>query len=475
MKADVVVLGGGPGGYSAAFRAADLGLETVVVEQRGRLGGVCLHEGCIPSKALLHVSRGIARAEEMEEWGVKYGAPEVDIDALRSRKNQCISALADGLHSMAKGRKVKVISARGVLESAGVLRFEGDDAPDEKLEFDRLILATGSAPVLPAPLKVNSDLLMTSKEALDLPEAPETLLVVGGAYVGLEMATTYARLGSRVTVVEMMDELMPGVDTDLVQPLRKALDSLLEEVLVSTKVEGVEEKNGKLAVTMASGDEKRTESYHRVLVAVGRRPRTDGMGLENTDVQIGDDGFVVVDERQRTSDERVLAVGDVAGQPLLAHKAFMEGHVAAEAAAGGNSAFQARAVAAVVFTDPEIAWVGLTEAQAKRGGRDAEVARFPWKASGRAHAIGRTDGLTKLIFDRETQRLLGAGIVGAEAGELISECALAIETGARARDLADTIHVHPTLGETIAYAAAGHLGVSTEMPRRKRRGQGGRE
>ena len=468
MKTNLAVLGGGPGGYSAAFRAADLGLDTVIVEQRGRLGGLCLHEGCIPSKALLHIGRGIARAEEMDEWGIDYGPPEIDVDALRERKDRCVSTLADGLDGLARRRKVRVIRARGTFDGSSALRLDGKDLPDDRLEFERLVLATGSLPFVPEPLRVDSDRLMTSKEALALPDIPESLLVIGGAYVGLEMATTYARLGSRVTVVEMLDALMPGVDDDLVKPLREALDSLLHEVSVRTKVESLRRKDDALEAAMDQDGRSRTETYDRVLVAVGHRTRLDGIGLETTEVETDEKGFVVVDDRQRTSDERILAVGDVAGPPLLAHKAFREGHVAAEVVAGERSAFDVLAIPQVVFTDPEIAWVGVTETGAGKDGIDAQAACFPWNASGRAHAIGRPDGLTKLLFDRETGRLVGAGIVGAEAGELISECCLAIETGARARDLADSIHVHPTLGETLANAAASHLGVATEVAPRKR-------
>jgi dihydrolipoamide dehydrogenase len=469
MKTQLAVLGGGPGGYSAAFRAADLGMEVTIVEQRGPLGGLCLHEGCIPSKALLHVGRGISRVEEMHEWGVDFQGPEIDLDALRARKDRVIKTLSDGLAGLAKRRKVKVVRARASFESSSRLRLEGDEAPEEKLEYDRLILATGSLPMIPGPLQVESDRLMTSRQALALPEVPKSLLVVGGSYVGLEMATTYARLGSKVTVVEMMDDLMPGVDADLTRPLRQALENLLEQVRVRTRVESIKKQKGKLQVTMAGEDEQETASFERVLVAVGHRPCCHEIGLDSTGVELDDDGFVVTDDGQRTADDRILAVGDVAGQPLLAHKAFREGHVAAEVAAGESASFDARAIPMVVFTDPEVAWVGVTETEARERGLKVDVARMPWAASGRAHAIGRPDGMTKLIFDPESERLLGAGIAGAEAGELISECALGIEAGARAWDIADTIHVHPTLGETVAFAAARHLGVATEVGPQRRR------
>ncbi|MFW6154778.1 MAG: dihydrolipoyl dehydrogenase [Planctomycetota bacterium] len=471
MKTDIAVLGGGPGGYSAAFRAADLGAEVVIVEQRDRLGGLCLHEGCIPSKALLHVGRGIARVDELAEWGVRYDTPpSMDVDALRDRKNRCIDALAGGLSNLARQRKVRVIHARGILEGSGALRLEGEGLDDDRLDFDTLILATGSLPMVPGPLKIDSERLMASKEALALPEIPETLLVIGGAYVGLEMATTFVRLGSRVRVVEMLDRLMPGADADLVKPLRQALEPLAEGIMLGTTVESIKKRKDRLAVTMTHAGDKRTETYDRVLVAVGHRPSLEGIGLASTDVQVGDDGFVTVDRQQRTTDGRIFAVGDIAGPPLLAHKAFKQGLVAAEVIVTGRGGFDARAIPQVVFTDPELAWVGVTEAQVRDEGLDVDVARYPWAAAGRAQAIGRTNGLTKLMFERDTGRLVGAGMVGAECGELIAECALALEAGLRAQDLADTVHQHPTLSETVANAAAAWLGEATEIAPRKRSG-----
>ncbi|NLF32553.1 MAG: dihydrolipoyl dehydrogenase [Planctomycetes bacterium] len=469
MKTDIAVLGGGPGGYSAAFRAADLGAEVVIVEQRGRLGGLCLHEGCIPSKALLHVGRGIARADELAEWGVRYDRPPaIDVDALRDRKNRCIGALAGGLDNLARQRKVRVIRARAALEGSGTLRLDGEGLDDDRLESDAIILATGSLPLVPPPLRIDSERLMTSREALALPEIPQTLLVIGGAYVGLEMATTYARLGSRVTVVEMLDRLMSGADADLVKPLRQAIEPLMEQILLGTKVESVREQNGRLEVTMTREGRRQTGTYDRVLVAVGHRPCLDGIALESTGVEIGPDGFVKVDGQQRTTDGRIFAVGDIAGAPLLAHKAFKQGLVAAEVIVTGRGAFDARAIPQVVFTDPEVAWVGVTESQVRDEGLAVDVARYPWAASGRAQTLGRTEGLTKLLFQRDTGRLVGAGIVGADCGDLIAECALAIEGGLRARDLADTVHQHPTLSETVADAAAAWLGEATEIAPRHR-------
>jgi dihydrolipoamide dehydrogenase len=467
MRTELAVLGGGPGGYSAAFRAADLGIETTIVERRQRLGGVCLLEGCIPSKALVHVGRGLARAQELREWGVALGRPQIDTDALRRRKDKCIAELSGGLKALARQRKVRVLCAGGRLAGPRRLRLDGDGLDDDALDFEHLIIATGSAPARPGPFKMRHDRLMTSREALELPEVPRTLLVVGGAYVGLEMATTYARLGSRVTVVEMLDQLMPGVDADLVRPVRRALDALLAGIRLNARVERIDEAGDELAVTTSGEEGERTARYDRVLAAVGRRPCSDDLGLDDAGIETDDAGFIVVDDRQRTSREGILAVGDVVGEPLLAHHAFHQGTVAADVVAGRPAAFDRRAIPAVIFTDPEVAWVGTTEAAARAAGRKVDVARYPWSASGRAHAVGRTDGLTKLLFDPDTTRLIGAGIVGSDCGELIAECALAIETGCKALDLAETVHPHPTLGETVSGAAAVQLGLATEVgPRR---------
>ena len=463
MKVDLVVLGGGPGGYAAAFRAADLGIQTALVEARSQLGGVCLMEGCIPSKALLHATQSLPLIASMAEWGLRCGEPQIDLDTLRGRGDECVSKLAKGLAGLARSRKVRVIEARGVLQGPRRLHLEGQGLEDDRVDFDHLILCTGSEPVVPDALRADSDRLMTSREALRLPEVPGTLLVVGGGYIGLEMATVYARLGSTVTVVEMLDGLMPGVDADLVKPVRQRLDGLLETVQTGTEVQRITPVEDGLEVTFAREGQTQPQRFERVLVAVGRRPVTQGLGLENTDVELDDRGAVVVDNRQRTADEHILAAGDVTGEPLLAHQAFHEGHVAAEVLAGEPAAYDRRAVPAVLFTDPEVAWAGLGEQQARDAGIEVDVARYPWSASGRAHAIGRTDGLTKLIFEKPSARLLGAGIVGLEAGEMIAECVLAIEMGCRDVDLAATIHPHPTLSETIAGAAEVHLGLATEV------------
>ncbi len=468
MRTELAVVGGGPAGYSAAFRAADLGIETTLIEARPRLGGVCLLEGCIPSKALLNVGRSLARVEEAAEWGVTFGDRAIDVDAVRARKDKCIAALVKGLGGMAKRRKVKVIRARARFTDGRSLHLDGEDLDEDRVEFEHAVLCSGSRPVVPGPLRLDSDRLMTSQGALYLPDIPETLLVIGGAYVGLEMGTTYARLGSRVSIVEMLDNLMPGVDNDLVKPLHKRLEGLVEAIHLGTTVEELTESGEQIEATMGRGDETFSATFDRVLVAVGREPNSGDLGLEDAGVELDDKGYVAVDDRQRTSADRIFAAGDVTGEPLLAHKAFHEGHVAAEALAGEPAAFDKRVVPAVVFTDPEIAVAGLSEQQAGERGVGVKVGKFPWAANGRAHSLGRPEGLTKLLFDADTDRLVGAGLVGPEAGELIGECALAIEMGCRAADLSGTVHPHPTLGETIFGAAEVHLGISTEVGPKRR-------
>ncbi len=466
MKKELVVLGGGPGGYAAAFMAADLGMEGAIVERRPTLGGVCLLEGCIPSKALLHAAETIAAAERAAEWGISFDRPDIDLDRLRDRKSAALDRLAGGLDQLAQRRKVQVVHAVGTLDGPSALRLEGD-VDDERLEFDRLILAVGSSVTQPGPLGLDSDLVMRSTEALELPEVPDSLLVVGGGYIGLEMGTLYARLGSKVTVVEMLDGLLPGADRDLVRPLRKVLDDLFEDILLETKVAELKEVDGGIEATLDTGDGDETRRFDRVLVSVGRRPNSEGIGLDAAGVEVDDDGFVIVDDARHTTADNIYAVGDLIGQPMLAHKAFHDGYVAAERAAGRDAAFDPRAIPAVMFTEPEVAWAGLTELEAKRRGIDVEVARYPWAASGRAQSIGRPEGMTKMLFDPDTDRVLGVGIVGADAGELISEGVLAIEMGCRARDLAETIHPHPTLSETLSGAAEVHLGVATEVYRKR--------
>ncbi|HMP06173.1 MAG TPA: dihydrolipoyl dehydrogenase [Lacipirellulaceae bacterium] len=474
MHVPLVVLGGGPGGYAAAFMAADLGIETAIVEVDPRLGGTCMIRGCIPSKALLHVAKVISEAREMADWGVDFPAPQIAVEKLRARKNQVIDTLAGGLAELAKRRKVRRIHARGVFVDSQTLQLEGGDPStydNERLTFDHCILTTGSVPAMPKMFDVGSDRVMDSTGALNLADLPETLLVIGGGYIGLEMGQVYCELGTKTSVVELTDGLLPGADRDLVKPLEKRLRERFAAVHLSTKVTGVKDVGGRVEVAMESADGKdqRTETYDRVLVAVGRRPKSFGFNLENTKVTINPKGFVEVDAQQRTSDPAILAIGDVAGEPMLAHKASHEGKVAAEVLAGEPAAFDKAAIPAVVFTDPEIAWAGLTAEQAKREGRKVDVAQYPWQASGRAIAIGRTDGMTKWIVDPETERVLGCGIVGAGAGELIAEAVVAIEMGCTVRDLAESIHAHPTLNETLAFAAEVQLGTATEVYRPKRK------
>ena len=475
MHAPVVVLGGGPGGYAAAFLAADEGLDVTVVEAESRLGGTCLLRGCIPSKALLHVAKVISEVEEMrEDWGVSYeGKPQVDIDKVRAKKDKVIAALTGGLGNLAKRRNVTVIQARGSFIDSNTLKLEGDheSIPEGgQLTFDHCILATGSVPAMPAAFRIDSDRVLDSTGALALQDIPESLLVVGGGYIGLEMGSVYARLGSKVTVVELMDGLLPGADRDLVKPLAKAMDSLFEgRIYLNTKVGSLAEVDNQIEVTFEGPGKFGHERYDRVLVSIGRRPVTSGLGLENTKVVVNDRGFVVCDSQQRTSDPSILAIGDVAGDPMLAHKATHEGRVAAEVIAGKSSAFDKAAIPAVVFTDPEIAWAGLTEAEAKEAGKKVDVEVYPWAASGRAQAIGVTNGLTKWLVDPESHRVVGCGIVGSGAGELIAEAVLAIEMGCEVHDITDSVHPHPTLSETLMNAGEVHYGTATEIYKPKRK------
>jgi dihydrolipoamide dehydrogenase len=484
MDTQLVVLGGGPGGYAAAFLAADLGLKVALVDQEPRLGGTCLLRGCIPSKALLHVAKSMADARHLAEWGVRYGQPEVDLAAMRARKEKVIATLSSGLKQVAGKRKVELIQARAVLEDSQTLRLipsppgthswvplpRGESgATGERLRFEHCILATGSRPATLPAFDVASPRIMDSTGALELADVPESLLVVGGGYIGLELGLVYAALGSRVSVVELTDSLLPGVDRDLVKPLHKRLEKELAAIHLGTKVVAVAEKPDGIEATFEGAVEKKVEQFSRVLVSVGRRPNSDHLGLENTRAEIDPRGFVVVDAQRRTRDPHLLAIGDVAGQPLLAHKAAHEGKAAVEALAGQATAFEPRAIPAVVFTDPEIAWAGLTESEAKLQGRPVEVVQFPWAASGRAQSMGRTEGLTKWLVDPPSGRLLGCGIVGSGAGELIAEAVLALEMGASARDLAETIHPHPTLSETLGAAAEMFFGTATDLYKPRRR------
>jgi dihydrolipoamide dehydrogenase len=448
-EVDVAVVGGGPGGYSAAFRCAELGLETVVVDAGKRLGGACLFEGCIPSKALLHVAAVLGEAERAREFGVDFGEPRISLDPLRKWKSErVVGKLARGLASVARGKSVEVIGGRAVFEDSRSLRVEGDEP--QKIRFKHAIVATGSAPGPLPGVELASERLMDSTAALEVPEIPARLLVIGGGYIGLELGQVYAALGSEVTVVEMLDGLLPGVDRDLVQPLARRCERMFARILLGTRVTSLRETGGRIEARFGEGP---GEAFDRVLVAVGRRPQTAGIGLEVTQARLGARGFVEVDERCCTADPHVWAVGDVTGEPMLAHRAMRQGKVAAEAIAGRPAAFDNVAVPAVVFTDPEVAWCGLTEREAEAAGRPVKVARFQWAASGRAATLGRSDGVTKLVVDPDSGRVLGVGIAGPGAGELIAEGALAVETAMLAEDLALTIHAHPTLSETLMEAA----------------------
>ena len=472
----VVVLGGGPGGYAAAFLAADEGLDVTIVEAEPRLGGTCLLRGCIPSKALLHVAKVIAEVDELrEDWGVEYdGKPKIDVDRVRARKNKVIENLTGGLNNLAKRRGVTFIQAKGTFVDSTTLKLEGDheSIPDDAtLTFDHCILATGSVPAMPPAFDIGSDRVMDSTGALALKDIPETLLVVGGGYIGLEMGSVYAQLGSKVSIVELGEGLLPGADRDLVKPLEKRMKALCgERIYTNTKVGSLAEDGDQVEVTFEGPAKFGHERYDRVLISIGRRPVTRGLGLENTQVQIDDRGFVVCDEQQRTADPHILAIGDVAGDPMLAHKATHEGRVAAEVLAGKNAAFEKVAIPAVVFTDPEIAWAGLTETEAKRDGIAVDVESYPWQASGRAQALGLTNGMTKWLVDPETHRVVGCGIVGTGAGELIAEAVLAIEMGCEVADITESVHPHPTLSETLMNAGEVHFGTATEIfkPKRKR-------
>ena len=458
-EVDVAVVGGGPGGYSAAFRCAELGLEAVVVDAGKRLGGACLYEGCIPSKALLHVAAVIGDAERAKEFGLDFGELRISLDPLRKWKaERVVGRLSRGLASVARAKGVQVIGGSAAFEDSRSLRV-GGDAP-QVVRFKHAIIATGSVPSQVPGLDLVSERIMDSTAALEVPEIPERLLVIGGGYIGLELGQVYAALGSRVTVVEMTDGLLPGADRDLVQPLARRCEKMFAAIHLACKVTALKKSGSAIEATLEGG--QGPQSFDRVLVAVGRRAVSDGLGLETTKVKIGERGAIPIDERCRTADPHIYAVGDVTGDPMLAHRAMRQGKVAAEAIAGRPSAFDNAAVPTVVFTDPEVAWCGLMEAEAGRASLAIKTAKFPWAASGRAATLGRSDGLTKLIADAATGRILGVGIVGPGAGELIAEAALAIESSVTAEDLALTIHAHPTLSESLMEAAESLLRGGTQ-------------
>lgn len=469
LHSPLVVLGGGPGGYTAAFYAADLGMDVTIVDVDARLGGTCLLRGCIPSKALIHAAKTVTEAEHAEQWGISFGKPKIDVDKLRGRKNQVVSTLTSGLGQLAKKRGVRVIQARGVFVDSTTLQLEDGDPKtyeeSSRLTCDNLILATGSQVAMPGFLQLGSDRVMDSTAALNLPDIPERLLLLGGGYIGLELGSVYANLGSKVTCVEMMPGLLPGADRDILRPLEKALERQFEAIHCNTKLASAEMNGEKKVRVRMEGEHEGEDTFDRLLVSVGRKPRSSGFGLENTGVKLDEKGFVRRDEQMRTDDEHIFAVGDVVGDPMLAHKAAAEARVAVEVLAGRPAKFDFRAIPAVMFTDPEIAWTGLTEEDAKAEGIEVEVSRYPWTASGRAQSLGRTEGLTKLLIEPDSERILGAGIAGPGADEMIAEATLAIEMGATAEDLAMTIHQHPTMSETLAFAAEAFYGTATEIYR----------
>ena len=474
MNTQLAIIGAGPGGYAAAFLAADLGIDVALIDPDPRLGGCCLLRGCIPSKALLHVVKTMADAKHLAAWGITYADPTVDLDTIRAQKDKVVGTLAAGLKQLSTKRNVRVIRARATFHDSQTLRLNpagGEPLDDDQLHFDHCILATGSSPT--RLLDPQIDHAIDSTAALALPDVPQSLLVVGGGYIGLELGSVYAGLGTRVSVVELTDGLLPGVDRDLVKPLHKKLQQDFQAIHLATKIVQTHANSGSIEVRLQGNAPdsvpEEPQRFDRVLVCVGRHPNTENLGLENTKVRLDGRGFVLVDQRQHTADPHVLAVGDVAGQPMLAHKATHQGKVAVEAIAGRPAAFQPGAIPAVVFTDPEIAWAGLTETGAKGQNRLVRVARFPWAASGRAHAVGRTEGMTKWLIDPESDKLLGCGIVGPGAGELIAEAVVAIELGAAAGELAHSIHPHPTLSETLSAAAEVHLGTATDLYRPKRK------
>lgn len=470
----VVVLGSGPGGYTAAFRAADLGLKVVLIERYSTLGGVCLNVGCIPSKALLHMAKVITEAEETETHGLSFGKPNIDLDKLRKWKSDdVVGKLTGGLAQMAKGRGVTVVNGVGSFTGANQMTVTAEDGKTTKIGFENAIIAAGSqATKFPGldEVTANDLRIMDSTGALALEDIPKSMLVIGGGIIGLEMGTVYDAMGTKVSVVEFMDSLITGCDRDLVRPLQKRMSKRFESIMLSTKVASMAAKKDGIHVSFEGENAPEgTVVYDRVLVSIGRRPNGKNIGAENAGVAVNDYGFIDVDKQQRTNVPHIFAIGDIVGQPMLAHKATHEAKVAAEVIAGHKVEFVASVIPSVAYTDPEIAWVGVTETEAKEKGMDVDKASFPWAASGRAIAVARTEGATKLIFDKTTHRLIGAGIVGVNAGELLAEACLAIEMGADAHDLGLTIHAHPTLSETICFAAELKEGTITDMMPPKKR------
>jgi dihydrolipoamide dehydrogenase len=466
---NIAVVGAGPGGYAAAFLAADLGMTVTLIDPELNPGGVCLYRGCIPSKALLHVAKLIEESEQAKNWGIDFTAPRIDLARLRSWKEGVVKKLTGGLGILSKQRKVTYIQGRAAFENSNTLQIAKADGSTQSLAFDRIIIATGSRPAIVPTLKLDTPRIMDSTGALNLEDIPGSLLVVGGGYIGLELGSVYAALGTRVTVVEMLSGLLPGADRDLVLPLHKRLEKMFDGILLNTTVVSVKDEGNGIRATLKAQDGNAQEKvFDRVLVSVGRKPNSEIPSLEKTRVQVGPRGFIQVNKQLQTGDPSIYAIGDVVGEPMLAHKAMHEGRTAAEAIAGHKVAFEPNAIPAVVFTDPEVAWCGLTETQAQNENREIKVAKFPWAASGRAVTLDRPEGMTKLLVDPQTERVLGVGIVGVGAGELIAEGVLAIEMSALARDVAMTIHPHPTLSETVMNSAEVFYGTPTDIYRPKR-------
>ena len=468
-KINLLVIGGGPGGYAAAFLAADMGMNVTLIDLEKNPGGVCLYRGCIPSKALLHVAKLISEAEEAKNWGIEFSKPKIDLDKLREWKTGVVNKLTGGLGVLSKQRKINYIRGKASFVNSSTVKVEKAGGGTEEITFDKAIIATGSRIASIPSLEIKSKRFLNSKTALDLPAIPKSLLVIGGGYIGLELGSVYNALGSKVSVVEMLDGLLPGADRDLVSHLAKRIKSDFEEVMLKSKVvETKEIKNG-IKVTIEDKDGNINDKvYDYVLMSIGRKPDTSGLGLENTKVKVNDRGWINVNEQLKTDDPNIFAIGDIVGEPMLAHKASHEGRVAIEVIAGGKAAFEPKAIPAVVFTDPEIAWAGLTETNAKEQSIKVNVSKFPWAASGRATTLDRFDGVTKILSEPGTDRILGVGICGPGAGELIAEGVLAIEMAANLTDLKLTIHPHPTLSETVMEAAEVFFGQSTHVYRPKR-------
>lgn len=470
MSKSVTVIGAGPGGYAAAFAAADLGMEVTLIDLEKNPGGVCLYRGCIPSKALLHTAKLITEAREAKEWGIEFGEPKINIDKLREFKDRVVGKMTGGLGVLSKQRKINFIRGRASFLNSNTLKIDKSGGESIEHKFEKAIIATGSVIASIPSLSIKSKRLLNSTSALDLPAIPKSLLVIGGGYIGLELGSVYAALGTEVSVVEMMPGLLPGADRDLVQHLAKRLEKSFKEILLNAKVIEMNEVKNGIRVKIENKEGKTYEKeYEYVLMSIGRKPETKGLGLENTQVNVNQRGWIEVNSQLRTSDPNIYAIGDIVGEPMLAHKAAHEARIAVEAIDGHKVAFEPKAIPAVVFTDPEIAWAGLTETQAKENGIKYEAAKFPWGASGRATTLDRSDGVTKLLIDPDTQRILGVGICGPGAGELIAEGVLAIEMGANATDLKLTIHPHPTLSETVMEAAEVFFGQSVHIYRPKRK------